>query len=48
MTDESSSDSGGTLDPPGGHSKEALEDAVEKMNIDEGDGRAGARSPWRS
>ncbi len=37
MTDESSSDGGGTLDPPGGHTKEALEDAVEKMNIDEGE-----------
>ncbi len=36
MTDESSGN-GGTLDPPGGHSKEALEDADEKMNVDRGD-----------
>jgi hypothetical protein len=29
-------DSGGVLDPPGGHTKEALEDAAKKMHLDEG------------
>jgi hypothetical protein len=29
-------DTGDVLDPPGGHSREALEDAAKKMNLDEG------------
>jgi hypothetical protein len=32
MTDSKSS--GDTLDPPGGHDREALEDAAKKMHID--------------
>jgi hypothetical protein len=37
MTDTpSSTGTGDALDPPGGHSREALEDAAEKMNVDEG------------
>jgi len=31
-------DTGDALDPPGGHSREALEDAAEKMHLEEGPG----------
>jgi hypothetical protein len=37
MTDKADSGAGDTLDPPGGHSKEAVEDAIERTNIDEGE-----------
>jgi hypothetical protein len=37
MTDTpSDAGKGDTLDPPGGHSREALEDAEKKMNVKEG------------
>jgi hypothetical protein len=29
-------DTDDTLDPPGGHTREALEDAAKKMNLEEG------------
>jgi hypothetical protein len=39
MTDTpSDAGKGDTLDPPGGHSREALEDAAKKMNLEEGPG----------
>jgi hypothetical protein len=34
----SDTDKGDTLDPPGGHSREALEDAAKKMNLEEDPG----------